>query len=112
MRGRPYEGRRWSPYAGSRIRLAGHRLFVEHPATERFGPMTRCYGYVWREGEWFKAYFEVMRPGEVEDVELGRFTSQRAARGAVKSALLDPRNSPDVTDGRDSLEIDEVTSVR
>lgn len=78
---------RWTKYAGDRIAAAGHRTFVELPPTIRFGQSSRRYGYVWPHGTEFRAYYEVLRPGEVADVELGAFLTAKAAREAVEAAL-------------------------
>jgi len=42
---------------------------------------------VWKEGESFKGYFEIDRSGEIEDVELGTFSTEAEARRAVESSL-------------------------
>lgn len=78
---------RWTKYSGDRIAAKGHRTFVELPPTIRFGQSSRRYGYVWPQGTAFHAYYEVLRPGQVEDVELGVFTTEKAAREAVEAAL-------------------------
>lgn len=78
---------RWRPYKGERIAVLGHRTFIELPPVIRFGPTTKRYGYVWSEAGAFHAYVEVLQPGQVEDLELGAFDSQRKARAAVESIL-------------------------
>lgn len=84
---------RWVKYAGSRIPAAGHRTSVEDGPTIRFGPTTRRYGYVWMVGDVFVASFEVHLPGQVEDRDLGKFSSSADARRAVESALLGQEKS-------------------
>ena len=78
---------RWRPYKGERIAVPGHRTFIELPPVIRFGDTTKRYGYVWREKDSFNAYVEVPHPGQVEDLELGSFDSERKARTAVESIL-------------------------
>jgi hypothetical protein len=78
---------RWTKYDGIRIARPGHRTHIELGSTIRFGPTRLVYGYVWTDGDSFSAYVERERPGEIEDVELGRFTTERAARKAVEAAL-------------------------
>lgn len=77
----------WRPYNGSRIPSPGVRTSIEEPATIRFGQTTRRYGCVWQADGAFRAYVERHHPGEVEDVDLGTFDSERAARRAVVEAL-------------------------
>lgn len=78
---------RWRPYKGNRIAVPGHRTFIELPPVMRFGETIKRYGYVWREQDSFNAYVEVLQPGQVEDLELGSFRSEREARAAVESIL-------------------------
>lgn len=78
---------RWTKYSGIRIARPGHRTHIELAPTIRFGPTRLVYGCVWPDGESFGAYVERERPGEIEDVELGRFTTEKAARKAVEAAL-------------------------
>jgi len=78
---------RWTRYSGARIVTSGWRTAVELPATQPFGPTTKRYGCVWEVGGSFKGYFEVDRPGEIEDVELGPFNTETEARRAVESSL-------------------------
>ena len=78
---------RWTRYSGSRIITSGWRTVVELPATQPFGPTARRYGCVWKDGESFKGYFEIDRPGEIEDVELGPFNTEAEARRAVECSL-------------------------
>lgn len=78
---------RWTKYNGARIPSSGHRTSIELAPTIRFGPTTRRYGCVWREGEMFAAYVEDLRPGQIEDRDLGKFASSAEARRAVEQAL-------------------------
>ena len=78
---------RWTRYSGERITTAGHRMFVEYAPTIRFGPASRVYGYVWPDGDGFRAYYETEGKGEVVDVELGPFLTEREARQTVEIAL-------------------------
>ena len=78
---------RWTRYSGARIVTSGWRTAVELPATQPFGPTTKRYGCVWEVGGSFKGYFEVDRPGEIEDVELGPFNTETEARRAVVFSL-------------------------
>ena len=80
---------RWTKYNGSRIARSGHRTHLVLPPTIRFGPTENVYGYVWADGNAFGAYVERLAPGAVEDVELGRFTTEKEARKAVVAALTD-----------------------
>jgi hypothetical protein len=66
------------------------RTFVEDPPPMRFAPFPRRYGCVWPEGNAFAAYYEVPRPGEIEDVDLGKFATEGEARRAVEAALEAP----------------------
>lgn len=81
---------RWRPYKGERIEVAGHRTFIELPPVIRFGDTLKRYGYVWIEKGSVRAYVELLRPGQVEDLDLGVFGSVREARRSVENALLDP----------------------
>jgi hypothetical protein len=78
---------RWTRYKGERIRSAGHRMFIEHGPTIRFGPVSRTYGYVWPDGDCFHAYYETDGKGEIVDVDLGPFRTEREARRTVEIAL-------------------------
>lgn len=79
---------RWTSYKGYRIPTAGHRTFVELPALIRFAEPRRRYGCVWTESDGrVRAYVEVLRPGQVEDVDLGPFSTTSEARRAVEAAL-------------------------
>lgn len=78
---------RWRPYKGERIAVPGHRTFIELPATIRFGETTKQYGYVWSENGGFRAYIEVLHPGQIEDRELGSFERENDARRAVEAEL-------------------------
>jgi hypothetical protein len=79
---------KWSRYSGTRISSAGWRTSVELPASQPFGPTSRRYGCVWEELEGIRGYYEVELSGEIEDVELGPFSSQGEARRAIENALL------------------------
>ena len=78
---------RWTKYNGIRIASPGRRTHIELAPTVRFGPTRLVYGYVWPDGDSFSGYVERLEPGQVEDVELGRFTEEKAARRAVEAAL-------------------------
>ena len=78
---------RWNRYSGSRISRPGWRTSLELPATERFGPTTRRYGCVWYDGSKFFAYYEVSRPGEIEDIGIGPFVTEQEARAEVEGCL-------------------------
>ncbi len=78
---------RWTRYSGERIKSAGHRMFVESGPTVRFGPVSRVYGYVWPDGDGFRAYYETDGKGETVDVDLGPFGTERDARRTVELAL-------------------------
>jgi hypothetical protein len=78
---------RWVKYSGTRIVSAGWRTSIELPPTQPSGPTTRRYGCVWANGTHFYGYFEVTRPGEIEDVELGPFESEQQARREVETGL-------------------------
>jgi len=78
---------KWSRYDGIRICKEGWRTSVEVPPTQPYGPTSRRYGYVWSDEDGFRGYYEINRPGEVEDVEVGPFTDLVAARAAVEEAL-------------------------
>lgn len=80
---------RWRPYKGERIAVPGHRTFIELPPIIRFGDTSKRYGYVWIEKGSVRAYVEQLRPGQVEDLDLGVFGSVREARRSVETALLD-----------------------
>lgn len=84
---------RWTPYDGSRIRKIGFRTFVEDPPSGRFQDAPRRYGYTWAEGDSYFGYYEVPRPGYIEDVELGRFSTRAAARRAVEASLTEGETS-------------------
>ncbi len=78
---------RWTRYSGKRISKAGWRTSVELPATQPYGPTSRRYGCVWEDSEGFRGYYEVERPGEIEDIEVGPFTLESEARKAVEMSL-------------------------
>jgi hypothetical protein len=42
---------------------------------------------VWEDSEGFRGYYEVERPGEIEDIEVGPFTLESEARKAVEMSL-------------------------
>ncbi len=85
---------RWLRYAGSRIKYAGVRTSVLLGNKVWHAEFIRIYGCVWPSNRGWSAYFERHLPGQVEDVELGWFTTERAARAAVCAALRDPANWP------------------
>jgi hypothetical protein len=81
---------RWSRYHGIRIEAPGHRTSIELPPKVRFAPTVKRYGYVWNQGELFRAYVELLCPGRIVDLDLGVFPSARDARRAVEAALSHP----------------------
>jgi hypothetical protein len=83
---------RWSSYDGDRIPVRGHRTFVEDRPLTRFAAMRRRYGFVWQDGAVYRGCFEVPRPGEVRDVEVGPFSSEKDSRAAVELALRTERH--------------------
>jgi hypothetical protein len=80
---------RWRRFEGARIPSRGVRTFIDVHPTIRFGDTTKRYGYVWSADGAFNASVERLHPGEVEDVDLGVFQTQGAARRAVIEALTD-----------------------
>lgn len=78
---------RWTSYGGDRIAVKGHRTFVELPPLARFAEPTRIYGCVWNERGAYRGYYEVHRPGEVVDIEVGPFATEVEARAAIEVAL-------------------------
>ena len=78
---------RWTRYSGDRIVSPGHRMFVESAPTIRFGQASRVYGYVWPDGDCFRAYYETQHPGEIVDMDLGSFQTVFEARRSVETAL-------------------------
>jgi len=85
---------RWYPYGGYRISVPGHRTFIEYPPTIRFGEPIRRYGYVWAVDGEYCASYEILLPGQVEDVELGLFATASEARSQVVARLLTPCDHP------------------
>jgi len=81
---------RWYPYAEFRIPVPGHRTLIEYPATIRFGEPIRRYGYVWAVDGKYYASYEILLPGQVEDVDLGAFATASEARKQVVAALSTP----------------------
>ena len=86
---------RWRPYNGTRIERPGFRTSVTYSHKLRFAPEIRVYGCVWPSDGGWRAYFERLEPGQIEDVTLGLFPDQRSARRAVVAALKDPVNKPE-----------------
>lgn len=82
---------RWRKYNGDRIPVKGHRTFVEDRPLTRFAEMRRRYGCVWQDAAAYRGYYEVPGPGEVADVEVGPYASEKEARAAVELALLSAR---------------------
>jgi hypothetical protein len=83
---------RWRPYNGFRIERPGFRTSVTFAPRVWYEPPIRVYGCVWHSADGWRGYFERHHPGEIEDVELGPYPSQRAARAAIASALSDRAN--------------------
>jgi len=84
---------RWRPYSGTRISVAGLRTSIELPPTQPYGPTTKRYACVWEDNSEYLGYYEVDRPGEIDDVALGPFTNLEEAKTALGEALC--REFPD-----------------
>ena len=78
---------KWKRYSGDRIVREGWRTSVPLPPEWGGHLSRRAYGCVWENDSAFLGYFERERPGEVEDVEIGPFSSLAEAKRAVEAAL-------------------------
>ena len=79
---------RWYPYKGYRIAVAGKRTFLENLDVAQFAPPDRRFGCVWEDEGKFRGYYETRYPGEVIDVDVGPFATEREARKAVTEGLV------------------------
>ena len=74
---------RWRSYAGDRVNGQAKRACIhEEPNGERL------YAYVEHEGGEVHAWYEVAKPGEIEDVTIGRYPTEKEATAAIR------RNGP------------------
>lgn len=85
---------RWRPYDGPRTPAPGKRTFVEIPPELCFAEPVRKYGYVWQEAGVFRGQYDVLRPGEIEDVRVGAASSEREAKKLVAHRLQGGRSRP------------------
>ena len=79
---------RWYPYKGFRLFTAGKRTYIEDRPSRDNAPLPRRYGCVWETEGQFWGYYEVMQPGQIEDIHLGPFSTDREAKRAVEARLL------------------------
>ena len=71
----------WRKYSGFRVATPGKRVCIHEDSNG-----DRLYAYVEPVGACWLAWYEIARPGEIEDRAIGKYDMEREAMAAVRTA--------------------------